>query len=148
MTRRARWVAAVVVGACLVSGCGGSSSGGDQGSEEPAKVESIPGSDAKQVVLTQKAAERLDIQTAPMVDADIGGTIRGTVPYAAVLYSPDGATWVFTSPANLTFMRQSIAVDRIEGDRAILLSGPPAGTRVVTVGAAELLGTESGVGEG
>jgi hypothetical protein len=29
----------------------------------------------------------------------------------------------------------------------VLLDGPPAGTRVVTVGAIELLGAELGVGE-
>jgi hypothetical protein len=36
---------------------------------------------------------------------------------------------------------------RIDGDRAILSDGPAPGTEVVTVGAAELLGTEYEVGE-
>lgn len=147
MRRRRVWVSVAAIAVCVLSGCGGSSSR-DEGSPEPAKVEVIPGSDAKQVVLTAKAAARLDIQTAPLADADVGGTMRATVPYAAVLYAADGSTWVYTRTAELTFAKKPISVERIEGDRAILLSGPPAGTPVVTVGAAELLGAESGVGEG
>ena len=34
----------------------------------------------------------------------------------------------------------------IDGDVAVLSSGPPVGTRIVTVGVAELFGTEFGVG--
>jgi hypothetical protein len=33
-------------------------------------------------------------------------------------------------------------VDRIEGDRVLLTDGPPAGTKVVTVGVTEVYGTE------
>jgi hypothetical protein len=36
-------------------------------------------------------------------------------------------------------------VDRFKGGTAILKSGPPKGTRVVTVGADEILGVEEGV---
>lgn len=147
MRHRKEWIAVAAVLVCLVSACGGSSEK-DEGGAEPAKVEAVPGSDTKQVVLTAKAAERLDIQTVPVVDTDIGGTVRATVPYAAVLYSADGSTSVYTKPADLTFVKRPISVERIEGERAILLAGPPGGTQVVTVGAAELLGTESGVGEG
>jgi hypothetical protein len=35
-----------------------------------------------------------------------------------------------------------VDVDRIQGTRAFLSRGPAAGTRVVTVGAAEVYGTE------
>jgi hypothetical protein len=64
-----------------------------------------------------------------------------------VLYDENGDTWTFTSPEPLTFVRQRIDIDRIAGDRVVLLEGPPPGTTVVTVGAAELLGAELGVGE-
>jgi len=37
----------------------------------PAKVESIPGTDVKRVVLTEKAAERLGIKTTPVRDAQV-----------------------------------------------------------------------------
>jgi hypothetical protein len=45
------------------------------------------------------------------------------------------------------FVRSPITVVTIEGNRAVLSAGPAAGTQVVTVGAAELLGTEYEVGE-
>lgn len=35
----------------------------------------------------------------------------------------------------------------IDGDLAVLSHVPPAGTQIVTVGAAELFGTEFGVGK-
>lgn len=73
------------------------------------------------------------------------GTLTKVIPYAAVIYDPQGATWVYTNPEPLTFVRHSIVVDYIEGELAILLEGPSAGTAVVTVGAAELFGTETGV---
>ena len=57
-----------------------------------------------------------------------------------MLYDPNGDTWVFTNPEPLVFVRAPITVDIIEGERGRVLSdGPPAGTPVVTVGAAELL---------
>lgn len=68
------------------------------------------------------------------------------IPYAAIIYDLHGDTWAYTSPAPLTFVRHPISVDYIEGDLAVLTDGPPAGATVVTVGAAELFGTEFGVG--
>jgi hypothetical protein len=123
---------------------------GDYG--EPAKVVRVEGTERSKVILTQRAAERLGIQTAKVREARVpavrGGGTRNVIPYAAVLYDENGETWTFTSPGNLTFLRERIKVDYIEGDRSFLLDGPPAGTTVVTVGAAELLGAELGVGEG
>jgi hypothetical protein len=74
------------------------------------------------------------------------GMERKIVPYAAVIYGPRGETWVYTNPEPLTFIRNPIVIDYIEGDQVVLSDGPPPGTKVVTVGAAELYGTESGVG--
>jgi hypothetical protein len=45
----------------------------------------------------------------------------------------------------LTYERQAVGIARIDGDTAVLRSGPAPGTRVVTVGAQELLGAELGV---
>jgi len=39
-------------------------------------------------------------------------------------------------------VRQEIEIDRVDGDSVMLSDGPPAGTKVVTVGAAEVWGTE------
>jgi hypothetical protein len=75
------------------------------------------------------------------------GQKRKIIPYAAVLYDAKGNTWVYTNPEPLTFVRQSIQMDTVVGDEAILMRGPPIGTAVVTVGGAELYGTEFGVGK-
>jgi hypothetical protein len=103
----------------------------------PATLEEIEGSDLKRVILTEKAAERIDVQTAP-----VNGNV---VPYAAVIYDTEGNTWVYTNPAPLTFVRASIVIDHIEGDQAFLSQGMESDAPVVTVGVAEIYGAETGV---
>ena len=73
-----------------------------------------------------------------------GAGTRKVVPHAAVLYDAKGKAWVYTNPEPLVFVRHGVSVDYIDGDRAVLSDGPAAGVAVVTVGAAELLGTEYG----
>jgi hypothetical protein len=75
-----------------------------------------------------------------------GGAQRKIIPYAAVIYDTSSQAWVYTTAAALTYVRHPITVEYIEGDRAILTDGPAASTPVVTVGGAELFGTEFGVG--
>ena len=108
------------------------------------QVEAINGSSLKRVTLTQKAADRLDIKTAKVM-VDASGVM--TAPYAALLYDVKGKTWVYTNPEPLAYVRHSVVVDSIKGERAFLKEGPPAGTVVVVVGVAELYGTESGLGK-
>lgn len=133
----------VLIGvALLAAGCGG----GDSSSEEasgPATVYEVEGSDVSRVELTESAAQRLDIQTAAVEQNGKGMVI----PYSAVIYSPTGETWAYVSPVPLTFVREAIVVDRIEGDQAFLTKGPKAGTKVATVGVAELFGAEAGLGQ-
>ena len=74
------------------------------------------------------------------------GKQRRTVPHSAVIYDPRGDAWVYTNPEPLVFVRHRIKVDYIESDLAVLSDGPPAGTPVVTTGAAELFGAEYRVG--
>ncbi len=114
--------------------------------EEPAHVESIAGTDLHRVILSKKAAERLDIQTAGVRDEQIGETLRRVIPYGAVIYHSDGTTWTYINPEPLVFVRHHITVEAIRGNDAVLTDGPPADTAVVAVGAAELYGTEYGVG--
>ena len=103
------------------------------------------GTELGRVTLTSDAARRLDIQMEPVV-ANGGG--EGTrIPYGAVLYDPEGNTWAFVNVNALTFLRAPINVDHIDGDVAFLSDGPPVGTQVVKVGAAELYGAEIGVGD-
>jgi hypothetical protein len=94
------------------------------------------------ITLTDEAAKRIDVQTADIQDVDVKGAKQKVMPYAALLYDTQGETWTFTNAEPLTFVRQKIKVDRIEGDKAFLAQGPVAGTKVVIVGAAELYGSE------
>jgi hypothetical protein len=144
--RRTVMVAMLVV--LALPGCKHSSAEGKAATNDLVTLEPIEGSDVTQVTLSEEAAGRLDIQTAPV--EPVGkkqGAATSTIPYAAVLYDPAGDTWTYTNPDPLVFVRAPIDVIRIEGDTALLSSGPPAGTEVVTVGAAELLGSEYEVGE-
>jgi hypothetical protein len=142
---RARWATMLLIaGAALLGllGCGGSSE--SSSSDEAARVEHVEGTDLSRVILTPEAAQRLDIHTAPVRRA-AGGT---EIPYSAVFYETNGETWAYVTPAPLTFVRERIVVDRIDGDRALLSSGPSPGTKVATVGVAELYGAESGIDGG
>jgi hypothetical protein len=75
------------------------------------------------------------------------GTQQKMVPYASVIYDLNGDTWVYTSPESLAFVRNTVKVDYIDGDQVILTEGPAKGTKVVTVGVAELYGIEFGIGK-
>jgi hypothetical protein len=108
----------------------------------PATASAVEGSKLKLLTLTEKAAARLDIQTGQV--ADSAG--RMVTPYSSVMYDIGGGTWVYTVPKPLTYLRHSVVVDTISGDKAYLREGPPLGTSVVTVGVAELFGTEKGLG--
>jgi hypothetical protein len=119
----------------------------ETGSSEPAKVEPIEGTSLNRVTLTQKAAERLGVETAAVEDEEVGGAPAKVLPYSAVLYDANGDTWTYTNPEPLVFVRHKISIDRVDGASAILAEGPDVGTKVVTVGAAELIGTEFGVDE-
>ena len=109
---------------------------------EPAHVELVDGSDVALVTVTARAAERLGIETVPARASGSGVVI----PYSAVLYEADGTTWAYIQEGDLTFKRYPLDIETIEGDDALLTSGPPAGTPVVSVGATELFGTEFEVG--
>jgi CzcA family heavy metal efflux pump len=105
----------------------------------PARLERVAGrTDVKRVTFTAEAARRVGLRTSVV---GLGGRGR-VVPYAALIYDPEGRTYVYTSTRPLSFVRQRVRVDRIEGHRAFLSDGPSAGTRVVTVGAAEVYGAE------
>jgi len=73
-------------------------------------------------------------------------TLKKVVPYSAIIYDVQGNAWVYTSPDSLVFIRQRVDIEHIDQQMAVLREGPDIGIKVVTVGAAELLGAESGVG--
>jgi hypothetical protein len=107
---------------------------------EPAKLESVEGKgeDFKRVTFTKEGAARVDLQTATVRRS--GG--HKVVPYAALIYSAEVKTFVYTNPKSLSYERVPVTVDRIEGNRVSLSDGPSVGTRVVTTGATEVYGTE------
>jgi hypothetical protein len=147
MRRRGRWLAGFVVVVAMLPAACAKVAEEEEGINEPATVEPVEGNpDVLRVTVTAEAAERLDIRSSRVRAA--GESASGTViPYAAVFYTANGDTWTYTSPEPLTFVREAIVIDDIVGNRAFLSDGPASGTTVVTQGAAELYGTETGVEE-
>lgn len=109
-----------------------------------ARVVPVGDTGVNRVVLVSTAAKRLDIATTRVSRVVVNGKPRTVIPYEGVLYDANGATWTYTSPKPLEFVRHDIRVDDIRGDRAVLSAGPPVGTVVVKVGSAELWGIEYG----
>lgn len=126
----------LVLAGFLLSACGGQVPVTGE-KVAPSTLEEIEGSDLQRVILTEKAAERLGIETV--------SASGNEVPYAAVVYDIEGNTWIYTNPEPLTFVRAQIEIDHIEGDTVILSQSLASDLNVVTVGVAELWGTETGV---
>jgi hypothetical protein len=106
---------------------------------EPAHLESTGPDQPKRIILTEEAQRRVQLQTTLVKDhgADV------SVDQAALVYDKKGKPWVFTVIGPLTYMRAAVGIKEVQEDNlAILSSGPPADTEVVTVGAIELWGTE------
>jgi hypothetical protein len=108
---------------------------------EPYTVEQIEGTDLARVTVTADGAERIGLKTA-RVQAD-GDRLR--VPASAVWIDVEGREWVYTADEPLVFVRAPVRVERYEADWALLRSGPASGTEIVTVGVAELIGSEFGI---
>lgn len=145
MRRWAGWLTMIIVLAGIIlTGCSSKGSSESAG-VEPASVEAIEGSKVGKVTVTEEGANRIGLKAEPVRVLTTRGAptpARTVVPLAAVLYDHDGISWVYTSPESLTFVRQRVVIDHVDGDSAVLRSGPAPGTPVVTVGGAELLGTE------
>lgn len=114
------------------------STGAVPGDKGPATAETDPGGAKKPLATTAPP---------PTTAAAPATTSRRVVPFAAVLYQPSGEASLYVNTAPLLYERQSVTVDYVIGDLAVLSSGPPPGTAVVIVGAPELSGIEFGVGE-
>lgn len=123
---------------------GSSSGSASEGGARHAVLEPTDTSGVSRVVLSQSAAERLNIRTVLVTSLSPNRQPRTAIPYTAVLYDTNGDAWTYTSPEPLVFVREDIEVARVQGGKAILARGPPAGTAVVTVGQVELWGVEYG----
>jgi hypothetical protein len=138
-----RWGACVALVCLLTAAACADGTVTDDEEPAPAVVETVSGQDTKILTLTEQAAGRLRITTVAVAASAVGTS----VPYAAIGYDPDGATWVYTSPSEFTYVRELVTVDDVENGIALLSAGPAVGTAVVTVGVAELFGTEHGIGQ-
>ncbi len=78
--------------------------------------------------------------------AQQGTEHRLAVPAAAVVYDISGGTWVYERTADRTYVRRRVELAYVTGDLAVLARGPSVGAVIVTTGAAELFGTEFGIG--
>ncbi len=129
----------------VVAGAGCSDPAASE-SQPPAVVEAI-NEDLARVQLTEAAVARLQLETDEAATRQMRGETRLTIPYASVIYHFDGTTWTYASDEPNVFVRAPIDIDFIEGDTAVLVSGPDVGTTVATVGTAELYGAEFGIGK-
>jgi hypothetical protein len=131
----------LIAGIVTLSACGGGSTGYDYETashHDPAELEPIKGTDVQRVIIDAEGVERAGIQTAP-IRQDGQVTV---LPHSAVIYDAEGHTYTYTSPEPRTYVRQKIVIDDVVGDSVMLSDGPPAGTEVVTVGAAMVYGSE------
>ena len=138
------WLGPVVAGAILVGGCAAAPAVAKK--EAPATVEKLADG-LNKLSVTQKATERLGMELSAVQATTVNGQRRLTVPYGAVIYDKDGGIWAYTVQEPRVFVRQKLTIEAIEGPTVILSAGPPAGTQVVSVGAAELFGLEFGIGK-
>lgn len=78
--------------------------------------------------------------TLPLADSENSLT----VPWAAVVFDINGGTWVFEQLGPGRYFRRRVVVKHTSGTDAVLASGPPISTKIVTAGAQELFGAETG----
>jgi hypothetical protein len=140
-TGRAALACAAAALATTAAGCSSSSS---EASPPPtAQLERT--SHGLSVVLTPLGAQRIALRTGQATAAP-GGEVA--VPYDALVYEPAGEPAVYVATGTLTYTRYLVPVTVIAGQTVYLKPGSlPAGATVVTQGAEELLGVQTGVGE-
>lgn len=76
-----------------------------------------------------------------------GQSLTNTIPFSAIVYDIHGGTWLYENPSPNTYVRRRVELKTVLDGKAILSRGPASGTVIVTVGAAELFGTEFGGGK-
>jgi hypothetical protein len=125
---------AITFGAFGCSSAGASQA--DVPQEVSARVEQTDESQPAKIIISERARQRLGIRTTPV--RSVSGSL--IIPYSAVVYDAEGEAWAFSEPEARTFIRVSIKDDSVR-----LTEGPPPGTKVVIVGAPELVGAEAGI---
>jgi hypothetical protein len=153
-----RFAAALLMAVAPLTGC--QQAAKTEKPAPPATVEAIEGSKLKKITITEQAIARLDLQLGEVREEKGPRHEKPqlAVPYAALVYDPDGTEWVYTSPEPRVFVRQKVKVDYVAGDVdltfesynrakdmvAYLKEGPAAGTKVVKVATLQVYGEEKG----
>ena len=73
-----------------------------------------------------------------------GSRDERVIPWSAVIHDIHGGAWVYEQKPPHTFVRHRVQVRAVVDSLAVLQSGPPNGTRIVTAGVVELFGLEFG----
>ncbi len=161
---RAAAAVAALLASGIIAGCGSSH---ETSIPVSARLVGATGSSPGQVILSQLGKDHIGLQIAraqavpvpaPVLTTTVVAGVKHTtstpaprptasviVPYSALVYDPTGKTYVFMQRSPLTFVEVPTTVDKITGNSAYLASGPKAGAAVVTVGAEELYGVQTGV---
>jgi len=93
-----------------------------------------------------------DLSYRPGQRVGVTLTVKGTeqslvVPYSSIVYDMYGGAWVYENTEPHLYVRQRVELRYVLDELAILSRGPAIGAKIVTAGAAELFGTEFGVGK-
>jgi multidrug efflux system membrane fusion protein len=154
-TQRRLWVRATTFGGD-VGGVlrGGSAIVRPLGAERPARparpVKAPPSANAAAgtvdlYYLVDNDDQAFRIGQRVSVDLPLSGRSEGlSVPSSALVRDGHGGEWVYQRTAANTFVRQRVEVESEAGGRALLARGLSSGAEIVSVGAAELFGTEFG----
>jgi hypothetical protein len=175
MSKNSKWMLAAVASAALLVFGQPEIFAADSSKSGPAKIEKVEGSNVARVILIQSAVDRLGIEVTPVREEAVsprkplvtgisgltvaassvqvsdaaqtmpGSETRKIIPYSAVIYDLSGQAWAYVNTAPRTYVRQPITIDYSQGAQTVLKDGPSAGTPIVSVGAAELYGAETGV---
>ncbi len=131
------------VSAITLVGCG------EQSAYEKVEPYELTATDEgiNRVALTERASERLQLETAPVETAEVDGRDLFSVPYAALIYDTEGGNWVYLQTDSLTYTRVQVTVDHIEGDTVYLTEAPEVGAEIAVTSVAELYGADTGVGK-
>ncbi len=83
--------------------------------------------------------QRLGV-TVPLADE----IESSTVPWSALVFDVHGGTWLYEAAGPRSYVRRRAVVRYTAGADAVLASGPPVGTSIVTEGVQQLFGAETG----
>jgi hypothetical protein len=111
---------------------------------QPATVKKPAGSHLAQITLTPEAEKRLGIEVTSPLKTSVG---KAVIPTSSLIYDTSGKSWVFIRVDPHQYHREQIRIVRTQKNQIEIENKLPESTSIVTQGAAELYGTESGVGK-